>query len=246
MQSRGNGRQSREIPALLHSFPAREEEQLVFLDGSAESTAIHILDVLGHSGGRKIEKVLGAESAVGMVLKSDSVKVVGPGFGLHGDGRASGQPLLRIEVVGRNIHGLNRFLRRHVQRMMRQPRQHRGGAVQAGVVAVPGCPVHVRSQGSRRRIRHRILKVGRCRARNQVNETLVVPVLVQREIRDFLRAQFLVHIRPVGLEGCSLRRDCYRFCEISHLQRRVHTSDVIQGHLNAGLSKFLEAGQSDL
>ena len=95
--------------------------------------------------------------------------------------------------------------------MVGQPDVDAACAVNSRVVVLSVRPVHVGAQRAARRVGLCVLeRCGGCSG-YQVDECLVVPVLVQREVDDLLRLQLGVNVRLVGLQQLGLRRDRHRF-----------------------------------
>ena len=98
---RRDGKQACAPRAFERAFPVREEEQLVFLDRSAEVSAGGAAALVGPVGqaGKILVPGEGPHGVVREPGEHGAAKIVRPGFGYHRHRSASGHPLLGVEVV---------------------------------------------------------------------------------------------------------------------------------------------------
>ena len=87
--------------------------------GPPSVSAINVDEVLRLGSG--VEEVLGLQRAVIVKSPRRAMKVVRPGLRDDRDRGAAGESLLRIEVVGNDIHGVDGLGRRDISGVMRQP-----------------------------------------------------------------------------------------------------------------------------
>ena len=121
-----------------------------------------------------------------MVLKQNAMELIAPGLRDDRDGRAARHPLFRIEIIGGDVDFLNGFGRRDIHGVVRQPDEYVRGAIDTGIVIVAIRAVDIRSEGPLWRVGNGILKLSRGRARNQVDQCLKIPVLIQRHVQNGL------------------------------------------------------------
>ncbi|AMY09709.1 hypothetical protein LuPra_02933 [Luteitalea pratensis] len=171
---------------------------------------------------------------------------VGARLGRHRHRGATGHALRGIEGVGRDVDRLDRFYRRHVANVMRQPHVDRGRAVDTPHVVVTVGAVDVGRQRAARGIGLRVLEGRRRCAGHQVHEPLVVPVLVEREVDDVGRLEVDRDVRLVGLEQRGFGRHRDRLGHGAHRQLAVDAHDVVLGNGDACVHVFLEALEGGL
>ena len=159
-----------------------------------------------------------------MIGERRSAELVGPRFRDDVDGRAAGHSLLGVEVVGRDVDRLDRLGRRHVDRMVRQPDEDVRRPVLPGVVVVPRRAVDVRRQRARRRVDDGILEARGRRARDEIDQLLVVAVVRQRQVRDL---------------------GALELGDLADRQRDVEAADRVGRHRHVGLLEFSEPLQRD-
>ena len=82
---------------------------------------------------------------------------------------------------------------------MRQPRELVGGPIHSGAVVVPVRAIDVGGQRSPRGIGLGILEERRRRAGNQIQQVLIIPVLVQRQVGDVLGSEVHADVGLVSL-----------------------------------------------
>jgi hypothetical protein len=223
------------------ALPRPEVEQLVADDRAADGTA--------HDRRARVE-LLGVEvpgSRVPLVLLSEeerrAAQVVGARLGRHRHRRAAGHALRRVEAVGRDVDVLDRLGRRDVAGVVGQPDVDGRRAVDAGGVGVARRAVDVGRERAPRRVGLRVLELRRRRARHQVHEGLVVPVLVERHVDDVLGPQVDADVGLVGLEERRLGGHRHRLGEGAHLEPPVDAHDAARRHRDARLHVLLEALQ---
>ena len=83
---------------------------------------------------------------VGVMLENDAVQLVGPALGDDVDRGAAREALLGVEVVGRDVHRLDRLGWRHVEALRGKRSAHIQRAIQPGVIAGVAGAVDVRVQ----------------------------------------------------------------------------------------------------
>ena len=108
------------------------------------------------------------------------MEVVRAALDLHVDRGSAGEPLLRVEAVGDDVDGLERFERRDVGGHVRQPDVRRAHAVDADVVRAAGRAIHVEHQRARRIRRDRVRFGRRREAGQHPEQRLIVPVQGRR------------------------------------------------------------------
>ena len=91
--------------------------------------------------------------------------------------------------------------------MVRQPDEHVGSSIDAGVVIVAVRTVDVGAKSPFWRIRNCVLKLPRRSSRYQVDQCLIIPVLVERHLLDGLCRDLRVNVRLFSLQRYSLRLD---------------------------------------
>ena len=159
---------------------------------------------------------------------------------------AAGHAVVGVEAVGRDVDGLDRLGRLDVADVVRQPDVDRDRAVDAGGVAVRLGAVDPGAQRPAGRVDLGVLELGRRRAGHQVDERLIVPVLVQRQVGDLLRRQLRREIGLVGLQQRRVRRDLHRLGQGADLERDVHAHDQAGRHREPGRLVLAEPGQRRL
>ena len=113
--------------------------------------------------------------------------------------------------------------------MMGQPQEHAQRAIDAGRVVVAVDAVYIGGQRARRRgLRGVLILSGRC-AGNQIDQTLVIPVMWQGHVQDVARAQFRIHVRLVGLQHGGACFYCDGLIELPDLQGHVFTTYNVDG-----------------
>ena len=223
------------------SFPRSEVEELVAPKRSAGRAA--------HDRRARIDlaRIEVAAPGVQLVLLTEeegrALERVRPRLGLDRSGRATRHALGRVETVGRDVDVLDRFHRRNIARVMRQPHVDARGAVDARDVVVAIGAIDVDRQRARGRVRLGVLELGRRGTRDQVHQVLIIPVLVQRQVRHILRAQVDADVGLVRLQEDGFGGDRDGFAQRTNLEAAVDADDAAGGDRNAGLDEFLEALQ---
>ena len=110
---------------------------------------------------------------------------------------------------------------------MRQPDVHVRRAIGLGAVVVAVQAVDVRRQRATGRIDFAVLLSGRRRPGHQVDQRLVVPVLLQRQLRDCLGLDLGVRVRLVGLQQLGLRLHGDGFAQLPDFEVRINTADCV-------------------
>src|SRR5690606_24487909 len=130
----GRRRREREggaaVVALEPALPAREEEELIALDGSADGAAELVGNVLGLVLARRPEIIARLQVMIIVEFEERTVELIGAALELHVDDRASGHPLLGVEAVGGDIHRLDGFQVRHHGALPHGPDVHVAGAIE--------------------------------------------------------------------------------------------------------------------
>jgi hypothetical protein len=126
---------------------------------------------------------------------------------------------------------------------MRQPDVDARGAVDPGHVVVAIGSIDVDRQRARRRVGLGVLELGRRGPRDQVHQVLIIAVLVQRQVRDILRAQVDADVGLVRLQEDCFGGDGDGFAQRPNLEAAVDADDAAGSDRNAGLDEFLEALQ---
>ena len=219
-----------------------EEEELVLLDRAAEGAAV---DVARERGALQAEGVVVVAVRVQLVLVSEEVRraveLVRAGLGDDRDGHAGGHALVGVEVVRRDVDGLDRLRRVHVADVVRQPDVHGHGAVDAERVVVPLRAVHVRGERAAGRVDLGVLRLRRRRAGHEVDERLVVAELVERQVHELLRLELGVDVGLLGLQERRLADDVHRLGEGPDLQLELDADGVAGGDRHARLAQLAEA-----
>ncbi len=158
---------------------------------------------------------------------------------LHVRHRARRPAQLRFEVVGRNIHRLNRLDRRH------QNLQQPGPLVIIDsldliVVAHAHLSVHfcLKRTGSVEKLR--VLERRARGARDQVQQALIVPIRAHRGIREGVRVDVSFNIRSIRLQLWRRARDLHGFAHIARLQNGIDASRGIHLHHYSAAPLFLK------
>ena len=193
---------------LVVAFPRSKVEQLVVLDRTANGAAN---DRDARVELRWVEKLPGVQLVLVPEVEGRSLQGVGAGLGHERDGRAARHSLPGVKIVGTDVDRIDGLGGSHVPDMMRQPDIDAARPIQAGVVGIRVRPVHERAQRTARRVRLIVLERRGRSAGHQVDERLVVAVLVERKILDFLRSQLCMQVRLVGLQEPRFGRHRHRF-----------------------------------
>ena len=83
---------------------------------------------------------------------------------------------------------------------MRKPHEDVRRAIDARIVVISVGAVHVCAERALRRVGNGVRKYRGRRARNQVEQTLKVPIVRQRQICHLARTEFRMSIRLIGLQ----------------------------------------------
>ena len=168
-----------------------------------------------------------------MIPEPHAVQTVGAGLGGQSNGCSACHALLGIERTGTDVHRVDGFHRLNIGGVMRQPNVDVHRAVGERSVVVRIGSVDKGAQGAARRIHHSVLRGRRSGSGNQIQECLVVAVSGQRNVGHRARCDLCTHIALVRLEGAGFSRDGHLIGNLSDLHADVHTSDVVDGNVNA-------------
>ncbi len=218
------------------SFPGRKEEQFVVFDGTAKGAAELIVDALRRVGtGRSVwieEQVLGAPKVIGVVLERHSMPLVRSRFCDHRYRRPARHALLSVEIVGRDVHGLDRFQRRDIIGVVRKPGENARRSVDSGIVRISGSAVDVRGQRPCRGVGGGVLELRRCGAGNQVEQRLEVAVTGHGNVCQLLGGDVGVQIGFVSLQLHHFRAHHDALGHTADLQWSVHAHNVVRLNLD--------------
>ena len=219
------------------AFPAAEEEQLVLDDRPADRAPV--------DAGRdwrlgQTERVVGERVRVELVLVAEeegrAVKLIRPGLGHHRDRGAPGHALVGVEVVGGDVDDLDRLRGLDVAHVMREPDVDRDRAVDAEGVVVPRRPVDAGGQRAAGGVDLCVLELRGRGSWHEVEQRLIVPKLVQRKVRHFLRREFGMKVGLLRLEKGGLRGHGDGFGQRSDLQPEIHADGITGGNADAVLA----------
>src|SRR5262249_40240840 len=159
-----------------------EKEELLFQNRAAERAAVYIMrERWFHQPERIVGEGVGVQLFIIVELESGAMELVSPRLGHYGLGCASGHTGVGVEVVGSDVDSLDGLRRLDIPSVVRQPDVYRHGAINSGGVAVRLRAVDPGAHRSARRVNFGILEYYRRRARDQVEQCLIVAVLVQRQ-----------------------------------------------------------------
>ena len=123
---------------------------------------------------------------------------------------------------------------------MRQPHVDAGRAVDAGDIVVAVGAVDVGGQRAAGGVGLRVLEQRRSGAGHQVHQVLIVPVLIQRQVRDVLRPEVDADVSLVGLEQDGFGRDRDRLGQRADFELAVDAHDAASSDRDARLHELLE------
>src|SRR3954454_22741974 len=109
------------------------------------------------------------------------------------------ETLLRVEVVRDHVHGVDRLRWRYVSSVMRQPEEDAERAINARRVVVTVHSVYIGGQCARRSGLDRILILPWSRARNKIDQALVIAIPGKRHIDHLLRTELRMHVSGIRL-----------------------------------------------
>ena len=135
----------RDAGALHRPFEAPKKNSLSLMTGPPRVPP-KMLKSISASRWGTAGKVARLQRFVIVVVEGRAVELVRAGLGDHRDRGAARHALLGVEVAGGDVDRVDGLRRRHVDRVVRQPDEDVGGAVELGVVAVARGAVDVRGQ----------------------------------------------------------------------------------------------------
>jgi hypothetical protein len=205
---------------------AAEKEQLVADDWSAERAAVLILNVFRHFSASK-KDIPGFKRTIGVVVETDAVELICSGFDGYVDRGAASKPLLRVHAVRYHIHAFNRFQRRHVSRVLRQPDVGVPCSVDPGVIGALSCTVYVRDETFLRRGNNRILSARRREPGDEFQQFLIISRSGNGKVLKLTGRYVASHIRPIRLQCGCRSGDNNRLRSGRDFQLNVSTTDGV-------------------
>ena len=109
-----------------------------------------------------------------MVLKRHAVPIVRARFDGYADRGSSGEALFRIHAIRDHVHRFDRFNRRNVCRVLRQPYMSVASPIDACIIRALRRTVHLRNEPLLGIRNDRILWPRRAKARYKFQQRLVV------------------------------------------------------------------------
>jgi hypothetical protein len=121
-----------------------------------------------------------------------------------------------------------------------QPNIHVGRTVGLGGIGVAIEPIELGREGALWRVDLGVLQPRRHGARHQIHQRLIIAILHERQLCDFLCLELGVRVGLVRLQQLRLGSHRHRLGELAEIESSIHAADRVHGNGHIGPHVLLE------